>query len=67
MLYILQLLIVFAVGASNIYWQWTPNPYLAAVIGVLVAIAISAFIIATAKLIRRLRQPRNRVGQAGFQ
>jgi hypothetical protein len=33
MWYLLQGLIVFAVMASNIHWQWTPNGYLAAVIG----------------------------------
>jgi hypothetical protein len=29
-MYLLQALIVFAVVASNIHWQWTPNPHLAA-------------------------------------
>ena len=29
-----QGLIIFAVVASNIHWQWTPNGYLASVIGV---------------------------------
>jgi hypothetical protein len=29
-MYLLQGLIVFAVVGSNIHWQWTPNPYLAA-------------------------------------
>jgi hypothetical protein len=28
-MYLLQSLIIFAVVASNIHWQWTPNTYLA--------------------------------------
>jgi hypothetical protein len=32
-----QALIVFAVIASNIHWHWTPNPYLASELGVLLA------------------------------
>lgn len=34
MYFLLQSSIIFAVVASNIHWQWTPNGYLAAVIGV---------------------------------
>jgi hypothetical protein len=37
MFWIFQGLIIFAVIASNIAWQWTPNPYLAGLIGVGVA------------------------------
>jgi hypothetical protein len=33
MWFLFQGLIVFAVVASNIHWQWTPNMYLATVIG----------------------------------
>ena len=29
----MQGLIICAVAGSNIHWQWTPNPYLAAGIG----------------------------------
>jgi hypothetical protein len=36
-MYLLQALIIFAVIASNIHWQWTPNGYLPAGIGVLLA------------------------------
>jgi F0F1-type ATP synthase assembly protein I len=36
--YLLQSLIVLAVMASNIYWQWTPNGYLAAVLGFIAAL-----------------------------
>jgi hypothetical protein len=34
---LLQSLIIFAVVASNIHWQWTPNGYLASGAGVLLA------------------------------
>jgi len=33
MYFLLQSSIIFAVVASNIHWQWTPNPYLAGAIG----------------------------------
>jgi len=32
--YLIQCLIIFAVCASNIHYQWTPNPLLPGVIGV---------------------------------
>ena len=34
MMHLLQASIVFAVCASNIHWHWTPNGYLASLIGV---------------------------------
>jgi hypothetical protein len=34
MWFLFQGLIIFAVMASNIHWQWTPNGYLAGLIGV---------------------------------
>lgn len=37
MWFLLQGSIIFAVGASNIHWHWTPNPYLAGLIGILLA------------------------------
>jgi hypothetical protein len=37
MWYVFQGAIMFAVIASNIHWQWTPNPYLAAGFGWLAA------------------------------
>jgi uncharacterized membrane protein YgaE (UPF0421/DUF939 family) len=33
MWYVIQALIVFAVMASNVHYQWTPNPLLAGIIG----------------------------------
>jgi hypothetical protein len=29
-----QFLVIFAVVASNIHWRWTPNGYLASLLGV---------------------------------
>ena len=38
MWFLIQSLIIFAVvGSSNIHWQWTPNGYLAGLIGVALA------------------------------
>jgi hypothetical protein len=34
---LMQTVIVFAVIASNIHYQWTPNPYLAAIIAFVAA------------------------------
>jgi hypothetical protein len=39
--FLLQSLIVFAVMASNIYWQWTPNSYLAGVISFIAALLVT--------------------------
>jgi hypothetical protein len=37
MWFLLQSSIMFAVMASNIHWNWTPNGYLAGLIGVALA------------------------------
>jgi hypothetical protein len=42
MWYLLQSLIIFAVVASNIRWHWTPNGYLAGLIGVGLAYGLTA-------------------------
>lgn len=41
---LLQSLIIFAVMASNIHWQWTPNGYLAGLIGVWAALLATVVI-----------------------
>jgi hypothetical protein len=41
MWYLLQSLIIFAVVASNIRFHWTPNGYLAAIIGVGLAYGVT--------------------------
>jgi len=37
MWFLFQSLIIFAVVASNIKWHWTPNGYLAGIIGAVLA------------------------------
>ena len=37
MWFLIQSAIIFAVVGSNIHWQWTPNGYLAGLIGVVLA------------------------------
>ena len=44
-MYLLQSLIVFAVVGSNIHWQWTPNPYVASGLGILLAWAVTWWIV----------------------
>jgi len=44
-MYLLQGLIVFAVVGSNIHWQWTPNPYVASGLGILLAWAVTWWIV----------------------
>ena len=39
-----QTLVVFAVVASNIHWQWTPNMTLATLLGVLLACILTGLI-----------------------
>jgi hypothetical protein len=34
MWYLLQSLLIFAVVASNIHWQWTPNRYVPHLLGI---------------------------------
>jgi hypothetical protein len=40
---LLQSAVIFAVMASNIHWRWTPNGYLAALIGIGIARYAVAF------------------------
>jgi ABC-type transport system involved in cytochrome c biogenesis permease subunit len=53
MWFLFQALIIFAVVASNIHWQWTPNGYLAGLIGVVLAYGLTA---ALSELWRRSRR-----------
>ena len=41
MWFLLQSVIIFAVVGSNIAYQWTPNPYLAGLIGIGMAWLVS--------------------------
>jgi hypothetical protein len=45
MWFIFQSSIIFAVVASNIHWHWTPNEYLAALIGVGLAYGLTLLLI----------------------
>ena len=40
-----QLLIIGLVLSANVHWQITPNPYLASLIGVVVALIVSSLIV----------------------
>jgi hypothetical protein len=40
-----QGLVIFAVIASNFYWHWTPNKYLASIIGVGLAWSLTVLIV----------------------
>ena len=53
MYFVFQSSIIFAVCASNIHWQWTPNGYLASMLGGIAAILATV----------RLRQARVGTGQ----
>ena len=44
MWFVFQGLVIFAVVASNIHWQWTPNGYLPSVLGVALAFVLSRLI-----------------------
>src|SRR6267154_776127 len=44
MWFVFQGSIIFAVVASNIHWQWTPNGYLASLIGVGLAYGVTALL-----------------------
>ena len=44
MWFLLQGSIIFAVVASNIHWKWTPNGYLAGLIGAVLAYGITALL-----------------------
>lgn len=58
MWFLLQSLIVFAVMASNIAWQWTPNTYLAGVLGFIAALLATVGL--SNLLLWARKQPSNR-------
>jgi hypothetical protein len=43
--YALQGGIITAVAVSNIYWHWTPNPYLVGTAGWLAALIVTGFVV----------------------
>ena len=42
-MWLLQALVAFAVLASNVHWQWTPNSYLAGIIAALAVWLLTIF------------------------
>jgi len=44
MWFLLQSAIIFAVVASNIHWHWTPNGYLSALAGAVLAYGVTVFL-----------------------
>lgn len=68
MWFLLQSLIIFAVMSSNIYWQWTPNSYLAGLIAVgaaFVATVSANRLWAAARQQGRKQSAKQRVGHGG--
>jgi hypothetical protein len=56
MWYLFQGVIIFAVGASNIYWHWTPNGYLVGLVGVGAAYGATFLLVSIRHTVRYLRQ-----------
>ena len=52
---LLQGLIMFAVVASNIHWYWTPNGYLAGILGWIAALLVTVGLNGLCDLIGRRR------------
>ena len=54
--FVFQSLIVFAVMASNVHWQWTSNGYLAGLIGIVLAYGVTVGLTGLWRLVQgRLR------------
>jgi hypothetical protein len=53
MWFFLQSSIIFAVVASNIRWHWTPNTYLASILGILAALLLTAGLNKLIEIVRR--------------
>lgn len=53
MWHLFQILIMFAVMASNIHWKWTPNGYLASAIGIGLALLITLILNEIIELLSR--------------
>jgi ABC-type transport system involved in cytochrome c biogenesis permease subunit len=56
MAYLFQSLVIFAVAASNIRWQWTPNGYLAAGLGIALAYVLTWLALTISGWFRRVVQ-----------
>jgi hypothetical protein len=51
--YLLQSVIIFAVVASNIHWQWTPNGYLAGILAFVAALLATVGLSYLIDMVRR--------------
>lgn len=58
-----QATIAFAVVASNIHWQWTPNGYLAVGLGIALAYGVTVTVTAIRGALRSRRAGRAHRGQ----
>ena len=47
MWFVLQSRVIFAVMTTNVHWQWTPNGYLAGLIGIVLAYGLTALVSAS--------------------
>src|ERR1700687_791905 len=52
MWYVFQLIIIIAVVFSNIHWHWTPNGYLASLLGIAAAWLCTRIIVAAVEMVR---------------
>jgi hypothetical protein len=52
-----QLSIMAAVMCGNIYWQWSPNPYAVALLGVGAAFVATWLLVLLSALVRGRRTP----------
>ena len=57
MWFVFQSLVIFAVVASNLHWHWTPNGYLAGLIGAVLAYGFTVLLSGLGDLLRRHRRP----------
>ena len=58
-----QTLIVVGVMCASVYYKWTPNPYLPAVLGVAAALIVTLTLTKLFDLLARLRKRKHRTTQ----
>lgn len=67
MWWLLQSTIIIAVAGSNGQYHWTPNGYLASLVGVGCAMLATMAVNSVLELLAKLRQPKNAGNQRGLQ
>ena len=60
MYFLLQASIIFAVMASNIHWHWTPNGYVASILGGIAALLATVAVNGLLAWLQRLADARLR-------